>query len=106
MGRAALEALRETKEPERRLVSVHAPDAVLWHGESMLRGGKRVGFVTSASIAPTLGGSVGLAWIHGPLEGDWQVEVRGDPMPCRIGIDPFYDPRRRAAPQLTARSRR
>ena len=75
LGRAALDGLRETKEPERRLVSVHAPNAVLWHGESMLRDGERVGFVSSASIAPTLGGSVGLAWIHGPVEGEWQVEV-------------------------------
>ena len=92
VGRAALDALRETKEPARRMVSVHAPDAVLWHGESMLRDGQRVGFVASASIAPTLGGSVGLAWIHGPVEGDWQVEVRAEPAPCRVTLEPLYDP--------------
>lgn len=91
VGHAALEALRETKEPARRMVSVHAPDAVLWHGESMLRGGERVGSVTSASIAPTLGGSVGLAWIHGPVEGEWQVEVRGEPLPSHVSVDPFFD---------------
>jgi heterotetrameric sarcosine oxidase gamma subunit len=77
---------------DRRLVSVHAPDAVLWHGESMLRDGERVGFVTSASIAPTLGGSVGLAWVRGSLEGAWQVEVRGEPVACRVSGEPFYDP--------------
>ncbi len=91
VGRAALEQRRATTEPARRLVSVHAPDAVLWHGESMLRDGERAGFVTSASIAPTLGGSVGLAWIHGPVGGDWQVEVRAEPVPCRVSLDPFYD---------------
>jgi 4-methylaminobutanoate oxidase (formaldehyde-forming) len=91
VGREALEGLRANPELERRLVSVHAPDAVLWHGESMLRDGERVGFVTSASIAPTLGGSVGLAWIHGPADGAWQVEVRGEPAPCRVRGDPFYD---------------
>ena len=39
------------------------------------------------------GGSVGLAWVHGPLDGDWCVEIGGDPVPCRVSLDPFYDPR-------------
>jgi 4-methylaminobutanoate oxidase (formaldehyde-forming) len=93
VGREALERLRAT-DHDRQLVSVHAPDAVLWHGESMLRDGERVGHITSASIAPTLGGSVGLAWLHGPLDGGaWQVEIGGDPVPCRVSLEPFYDPR-------------
>ncbi len=92
-GATALERLRAT-DHERRLVSVHAPDAVLWHGESMLRDGDRVGHITSASIAPTLGGSVGLAWVHGPVDGGaWQVEIGGDPVPCLVSVEPFYDPR-------------
>ncbi len=95
VGREALERLRadEPAARDRRLVSVHAPDAVLWHGESLLREGERAGHVTSASIAPTLGGCAALAWIHGPLDGEWQVEVRGEPFPCRVSVDPFYDPR-------------
>ena len=68
-------------------------DRVLWHGESMLRDGERVGHVTSASIAPTLDGFVGLAWVHGPLDGDWCVEIGGEPVPVRVSLDPFYDPR-------------
>ncbi len=92
VGRAALERSRDV-EPERRLVSVHALDAVLWHGESLLRDGERVGHLTSAAIAPTLGGSAGLGWVHGPLDVSWQVEVRGEPVPCRVSLEPFYDPR-------------
>lgn len=92
VGREALERARAT-EPGRRLVSVHAPDAVLWHGESLLRDGERAGHITSAAIAPTLGGSAGLAWIHGPVDGSWQVEIRGDPVPCQVSANPFYDPR-------------
>jgi 4-methylaminobutanoate oxidase (formaldehyde-forming) len=92
VGRSALERLRE-REPARRLVSLHAPDAVLWHGESLLRDGQRAGHVTSAATAPTLGGSAGLGWIHGPVEGSWEVEVRGEPVACRVSLDPFYDPR-------------
>ena len=37
-------------------------------------------------MAPTLGGSAALAWIHGPLDGEWQVEVRGEPFPCRVSL--------------------
>ncbi|MEO8229050.1 MAG: FAD-dependent oxidoreductase, partial [Chloroflexota bacterium] len=92
VGRAALEGLRDA-QPERRLVSVHAPDAVLWHGESLLRDGQPGGHITSAAIAPTLGGSAGLGWVRGPLDGSWQVEVGGESSPCLVSLEPFYDPR-------------
>ncbi|MEO8292790.1 MAG: FAD-dependent oxidoreductase [Actinomycetota bacterium] len=92
VGRAALERLRDA-EPERRLVSVHAPDAVLWHGESLLQGERRAGHLTSGAIAPTLGGSAGLAWVHGDMTGEgWGVEIRGEVVPATIQLDPFYDP--------------
>jgi 4-methylaminobutanoate oxidase (formaldehyde-forming) len=91
-GREALERLR-TPEPEQRLVSIHAPDAVLWHGESLLRDDERAGYITSAAIAPTLGGSAGLGWVRGPLDGSWQVEIGDRPVSCRVSLDPFYDPR-------------
>ncbi|HET6713508.1 MAG TPA: FAD-dependent oxidoreductase [Actinomycetota bacterium] len=93
VGREALETLRDARR-DRRLVSVHAPDAVLWHGESVVRGDGRRGHVTSAAIAPTLGGSVGLAWLHGDPDGDgWGVEIRGEVVPVTLQADPFYDPR-------------
>jgi 4-methylaminobutanoate oxidase (formaldehyde-forming) len=95
VGRDVLERLREVRDEERgrRLVSLHAPSAVLWHGESVLRGTERVGYVTSASIAPTLGGSIALAWIHGPLDGDdWCIESGEDVASCVVSRDPLYDP--------------
>ena len=93
VGREALEALRDARR-DRRLVSVHAPDAVLWHGESLVRGDGRRGHVTSAGIAPTLGGSAGLAWLHGGPDGDgWGVEIRGEVVPVTLQVDPLYDPR-------------
>jgi heterotetrameric sarcosine oxidase gamma subunit len=96
VGREALERLRDVPDEERprRLVSLRAPSAVLWHGESVLRGTGRVGYVTSASIAPTLGGSIALAWVHGPLDGgEWCVERGGEQSPCVVSAEPFYDPR-------------
>jgi glycine cleavage system aminomethyltransferase T/glycine/D-amino acid oxidase-like deaminating enzyme len=93
VGREALETLRSASR-ERLLVSVHAPGAALWHGESVLRGEERLGHVTSGSIAPTLGGSAALAWIHGEPEGEgWGIEVRGEVVPATVQADPFYDPR-------------
>jgi 4-methylaminobutanoate oxidase (formaldehyde-forming) len=93
VGREALEDLRGSAG-DRRLVSVHAPDAVLWHGGSVVRGRERLGHLTSASIAPTLGGSAGLAWVHGEPMGDgWGVEIRGEVVPASVRSEPFYDPR-------------
>lgn len=93
VGREVLEALRHGPS-DRRLVSLHAPDAVVWHGESVVRGDQRMGHVTSAGIAPTLGGSAGLAWIHDEPSGDgWGVEIRGEIVPAVVQGEPFYDPR-------------
>jgi 4-methylaminobutanoate oxidase (formaldehyde-forming) len=92
VGRDALERLSEAP-PERLLVSVHVPDAVLWHGESVVRDDERRGHVTSAGIAPTLGGSAALAWIHGSPGGEgWGVEIRGEVVPALVRETPFYDP--------------
>jgi 4-methylaminobutanoate oxidase (formaldehyde-forming) len=92
VGREALEALRDAPR-ERQLVSVHVPGAVLWHGESVVRGDERRGHLSSAGISPTLGGSAGIAWIHGEPEGDgWGVEVRGEVVPAIVQTDPFHDP--------------
>jgi 4-methylaminobutanoate oxidase (formaldehyde-forming) len=92
VGREALERLREAPSA-RRLVSLHAPDSVLWHGESVVRGSDRLGYVTSAAVAPTLGGSAGLAWIDREADGEgWGVEVRGEVEPASVQAEPFFDP--------------
>jgi glycine cleavage system aminomethyltransferase T/glycine/D-amino acid oxidase-like deaminating enzyme len=101
VGKAALAAVLE--EPhERRLVSVklEEPDLTLWHGESVLRDGERVGHVTSGAYGFTLGGGVGLAWVHGPDgvddawldSGGWRVEIRDRQIPATVHARAFYDP--------------
>jgi glycine cleavage system aminomethyltransferase T/glycine/D-amino acid oxidase-like deaminating enzyme len=93
VGREVLERRKEAV-PERRLVSVHVLDAPLWHGEPVLRGRERMGHVTSGSIAPTLGGSVGLAWIDGePDGGGWAVQVGERLVPASVQAEPFHDPK-------------
>ncbi|HEX6130732.1 MAG TPA: glycine cleavage T C-terminal barrel domain-containing protein, partial [Actinomycetota bacterium] len=101
VGQEALAAV-VTEPHERRLVSVKLdePDRTLWHGESVLRDGERVGHVTSGGYGSTLGGGVGLAWVHGPDgvddawldSGDWRVEVRDRQVPASVHARAFYDP--------------
>ena len=40
-----------------------------------------------------VGGSAGIGWVRGPLDGSWQVEIGGEAVPCRVSLEPFYDPR-------------
>jgi heterotetrameric sarcosine oxidase gamma subunit len=99
VGAQALAELREQPRT-RRMVSIKlaAPEPLLWHGESVLIGGRRAGEVTSAAFGATLGAPVGLAWIHadGPVTQEIlesvQIEVRGDPVPAIASIRPFHDP--------------
>jgi glycine cleavage system aminomethyltransferase T len=49
--------------------------------------------VTSGAPAPTLGGSVGLGWIHGEhADGPVELEIRARPVPGLIRVAPWYDP--------------
>ena len=61
--------------------------------QRMLLRRERVGHVTSASVAPTLDAFAGLAWIHGPLDGAICLEIGGEPVPVKVSVDPFYDPK-------------
>ena len=93
VGRDALSSAKAAPR-DRRLVALHVPDGVLWHGESVVRGEERLGHVTSGGLAPTLGGSAGLAWIHGEPGGEgWGVEIRGEVVPAVVQAAAFYDPR-------------
>ncbi|HXF36543.1 MAG TPA: FAD-dependent oxidoreductase, partial [Actinomycetota bacterium] len=101
LGQEALAALRDAPRP-RRIVSVllSDPAPVLWGGESLLRDGARVGFLTSAAFGHTLGASVGLAWVRGEgdvaegwlRDGTWEVEAAAERFPARVSLRPFFDP--------------
>lgn len=101
IGRDALASLREAPRL-RRLVSLRLedPDAVLFHAEPVLREGARVGHVTSGAWGYTLGGSVGLAWVHAdePVTDAWLaaapmfVEIEERLVPAQAQLRAFYDP--------------
>ena len=72
----------------------------MFHGEVVLRNGVAVGEVRAASYGHSLGGAVGLAFVHGdPVvdstyleEGHWQVDIAGRKYPLRVSLRPMYDP--------------
>ena len=49
--------------------------------------------MTSGAPSATLGGAVGLAWIHGDhADGPGTVEIRAREVPAEIRTEAFYDP--------------
>jgi 4-methylaminobutanoate oxidase (formaldehyde-forming) len=96
VGKAALAALKQQPR-DRELVSVKLDDpaAMLWHGEPVVMGKDRIGYVTSGGYGHHLGAAVGLAWIHGVMSTDLpvSVEVRGTKVRATISREPFYDPK-------------
>jgi heterotetrameric sarcosine oxidase gamma subunit len=94
IGRETLAALKEAPR-ERELVSVQLddPGPMLWHGERVLAGDEHIGTVTSGAYGHHLGAAVGLAWVHGILDGKpVSVAVRGSRVPASLSREPFYDP--------------
>jgi 4-methylaminobutanoate oxidase (formaldehyde-forming) len=96
VGKDAL-AMLKGQARERELVSVKLddPDQMLWHGEPVVMGKDRIGYVTSGGYGHHLGAAVGLAWIHGLISTDLpvSVEIRGAKVRATISRDPFYDPK-------------
>jgi 4-methylaminobutanoate oxidase (formaldehyde-forming) len=92
----------EQGPPARRLaqILISDPEPLMVGGEVVLRDGRAVGHVRSASYGFTLGGAVGLAMIdseapitHASLdEAAWQVDVAGRCFPAVASLKPMYDP--------------
>ncbi|HEX3299243.1 MAG TPA: FAD-dependent oxidoreductase [Actinomycetota bacterium] len=96
VGKDALAGLKDQRR-DRELVSVKLDDPapMLWHGEPVVMGKDRIGYVTSGGYGHHLGTAVGLAWIHGVMATDLpvSVEIRGAKARATISRAPFYDPK-------------
>jgi 4-methylaminobutanoate oxidase (formaldehyde-forming) len=82
-------------------VLVRDPEALLYHAEPVLRDGRPVGYVRSASYGHTLGGAVGLAMVEShdaPVDArwleaaTWEVDIAGTRYPATASLRPLYDP--------------
>lgn len=102
IGKEACIERKATGPWRERLVQVllRDPGPLMHHGEIVLRNGHPAGEVRAASYGHTLGGAVGLAWVHGepavdgPFldSGEWEVDVAGRRYPATVSLRPLYDP--------------
>jgi aminomethyltransferase len=94
-GRAALDAARDAG-PARKLACLRTTGRGVMRAHCpVLREGSRVGELTSGSFSPTLGTSIGMAYLPVELakEGvELEVDVRGKPLPAVVVKRPFYRP--------------
>jgi len=93
VGRAALVRQKE-QGLARKLVGFVLTDAgIARHGYPVLQEGRRVGEVTSGTRSPSLGTSIGLAYLPPALAAEgstFAVEIRGRPAAARAVKTPFY----------------
>ncbi|MFT4008786.1 MAG: FAD-dependent oxidoreductase [Nocardioidaceae bacterium] len=102
LGREALLRQREAGV-ERRLVQLLVEESPVHahHDSPVFKDGELVGKLASVQYGHTLGGLVGLAWVHGAADlprswyasGDFEVEVALDRVPAQASLTPMYDPR-------------
>jgi len=101
IGREALLEQRE-RGVERELVQfrLQDPEPLLYHNEPIWRDGELVGHVTSGAYGHTLGGCIGLGYVHlrdsenpaAVTSGDYEIEVAGDRVAADASLRPMYDP--------------
>mmetsp|Transcript_21216 Transcript_21216/g.34192 ORF Transcript_21216/g.34192 Transcript_21216/m.34192 type:complete len:717 (+) Transcript_21216:1129-3279(+) len=83
-------------------VKVDDPEAIMFHGEVVLRNGEVVGDIRAASYGHTLGGAVGLSMVESTSgekinkkyieSGQWQVQIADRVYPASVSLKPMYDP--------------
>ncbi|MEO8133453.1 MAG: FAD-dependent oxidoreductase [Betaproteobacteria bacterium] len=101
-GRDALLRLKADGVRRRMAVlTIEAPEAMLWGGEAILRDGTPAGFVTSAAFGHTLARPLAMGYIHRPdaavdtawLEGGhYQVDQAGVLLPATLHLRAPVDP--------------
>jgi aminomethyltransferase len=91
VGRAAL-AARAAQGPQRTLIGLLGKSRrVPRHGYAVLsQAGERVGVVTSGAPSPTLGRPIAMAYVSGPPNGPFGIDVRGKTEPAEVTGLPFY----------------
>jgi aminomethyltransferase len=93
IGRGPLQKITE-EGVTRKLVCLRALDrGVMRHGHPVLHEGEPIGAVTSGSFSPTLGVSIGMAFVPEALSGEGtqlDVDVRGRALPVEVVPRPFY----------------
>lgn len=92
-GREALVRQREQGVGRKLVGFALTEPGIARHGHAVLQGGNPVGQVTSGTRSPSLGTSIGLAYLPPALAAEgstFAVEIRGRPTAARAVKTPFY----------------
>ena len=90
MGRAAL-AEQAAEKPRHSLVGLISQSRrVPRHGYAVLADGEQVGSVTSGAPSPTLGKPIAMAYVEGPHDRPFWIDIRGNQEPAELTELPFY----------------
>jgi 4-methylaminobutanoate oxidase (formaldehyde-forming) len=102
-GYDAIAKQRESTPLPKRMVQflLQDPDAMLYHHEPIWHDGQLIGHLTSGNYGHTLGGSVGLGYIHHDPgvdkafvnAGQFEIEVAGERIPAKASLSALYDPK-------------
>ena len=105
IGRDALLRQKEGGILEFRLAQflIEDPEPLLHGGETVIRDGKRVGYIRAGGYGHTLGGSVGLGQVENEegvtadfiKGGSFEIEVASVRYPAKASLRPLYDPQNR-----------
>lgn len=102
IGRDAL-LRQQSQGVSRRLVQFRLddPEPLLYHNEPIWQHDAIVGHITSGAYGHTLGGCVGLGYVHDAegndpkqriRSGGFEIEVAGVRVPAAASLQPMYDP--------------
>ena len=93
VGRGALVQQKEAGLSKKLVGFTLTEPGIARHGYAALQDGKPVGAVTSGTRSPSLGTSVGLAFVPPGLAAEgstFAVDIRGRPVAAKVVTTPFY----------------
>ncbi len=100
LGREALQAQAQAPLTKRLAGFTADPEIVLLGRETIYRDGERVGWLSSGGYGYTVGQSIGYGYVRNRegvdrdylLSGCYELEVATERVPCKIQLEPLYDP--------------
>ena len=80
--------------------TVDDPNQILLGRETIYRNGKQVGWLSSGGYGYTIKQSIGYGYIRSSevidnqfvLDGDYELEIATNKVPCKVHLKPLYDP--------------
>jgi 4-methylaminobutanoate oxidase (formaldehyde-forming) len=102
IGRDALLQQKENGLEKRMLqFKLQEPEPLLYHNEPIWRNDEIVGHITSGAYGHSLGGCIGLGYVHigngakpeNVLDGKYEIEVAGVRVPADASLRPMFDPK-------------